>query len=114
MCQRLPAPDQGDEAEDDWRRTVSLVASARDSELLDPALPADRLLYRLLHEDGVRVHPHRAVLDQCRCSRERVVQTLRSIGPANLDEFKVEGRIVVTCEFCNASYPFDEAALAAL
>jgi molecular chaperone Hsp33 len=114
MGQRLPVPGTSDEAEDDWRRAVSLVASVRDFELLDPALAPDRLLYRLLHEDGVRVHAARPVVDQCRCSRERVANTLRSIAPASLDEFKVDGQIIVTCEFCNTAYPFGGADLAAL
>jgi molecular chaperone Hsp33 len=114
MCQRLPVLGLSDEAEDDWRRTASLVASVRDHELLDRDLMPDRLLYRLLHEEGVRTFEARPVADRCRCSRERVMTTLRSIAPASLEEFKIDGRIVVTCEFCNTSYPFSESDLAAL
>lgn len=114
MCQRLPTPGATEDSEDDWRRTVGLVASARDHELLDPELPPDRLLYRLFHEDGIRAYAAKPVADRCRCSRERVVQTLRAIAPDSLDEFKIDGRIVVTCEFCNTAYPFSDADLAAL
>jgi len=122
MCQRLPGAgrttdqtaDRFNDAEDDWRRTVSLVASVRDHELLDPTLAPEHLLYRLFHEDGVRAYPARPITDRCRCSRERVANTLRSFAGENLEEFKIDGRIIVTCEFCNTSYPFSDADLAAL
>ena len=45
---------RGDTAED-WNRSSILFASTRDEELIDPALGADRLLYRLFHEEGARM-----------------------------------------------------------
>jgi molecular chaperone Hsp33 len=59
MVQRLPeeapAANGGGEPEEDWRRTMILLGSATDEELVDPGLPANTLLYRLFHEEGVRV-----------------------------------------------------------
>ena len=42
------------DAEEDWRRAEALASTVEDHELLDPTLPADRLLYRLFHEERVR------------------------------------------------------------
>ena len=54
VMQALPVTDPHD-AEEDWRRAMILLGTATDDELLDPALRPDDLLFRLFHEDGVRV-----------------------------------------------------------
>lgn len=100
--------------EDAWRRAMILQASCTKDELLDPELPANDLLYRLFHEEGVRVFRRRAVQARCRCSRERLVKTLRAMTRERVEEFKVGGEVVVTCEFCNTVYRFDSNALDAI
>ncbi|MHA1107708.1 MAG: Hsp33 family molecular chaperone HslO, partial [Alphaproteobacteria bacterium] len=63
------------------------------------------------NEDGVRVFDPVALEMRCRCSRERVVRVLRSFPRTEIESMKVDGRISVTCEFCNAGYDFDDAML---
>ncbi len=95
------------EDDDDWERTRLLAATVEDHELLDPTLAPERLLYRLFHEEGVRVLPRTPVEAYCRCSRERVDAFLRSFGPAQLADMREpDGSISVTCEFCTATYRF--------
>jgi len=108
MIQRLPTPGIFEsEAEDDWRRAVILMSSVTPAELLDPTLgPAD-ILYRLFHEDGVRVYRQRPLRHACRCSRDRVERTLRSFAESEVRAMAEEGRLTVTCEFCKAAYVFD-------
>lgn len=103
-------PEEEDEAED-WRRAMILQASCTQDELLDWDLPANDLLYRLFHEEGVRVFQRRALVAKCRCSRERLVETLRALPRAEVEDFKVDGEIVMSCQFCNQDYRFDSAAL---
>jgi molecular chaperone Hsp33 len=115
MIERLPVEGLTREQDDElWRDAVVLMSSCSDAELTDPALAPERLLYRLFHEPGVRVQPARPLIAQCRCSRERVERMLRALPPAEIDDMAVDGRIVVTCEFCSASYDFDEADRKAL
>jgi len=95
-----------DAAEDAWRRAMVLMASARDDELLGPEVSFTDLLYRLFHEDGVRVFPGHTLQAQCRCSAARVERVLTSLAIAELNDLAVDGALVVTCEFCNAAYPF--------
>ena len=47
---------EGDDDEN-WNRARHLAATVEDHELLDPMLSPERLLYRLFHEEGVRVVP---------------------------------------------------------
>src|SRR5262245_48154661 len=80
MLQRLPpAAGAADEAEDGWRRALAFMASSTDQELLDAQLAPNDLLYRLFHEDGVRVFRQSNLRAGCRCSRERVERVLRAM-----------------------------------
>lgn len=95
------------EAEDDaWMEARSLIETVEDLELIDPALSTERLLYRLFHERGVRVFDHAGVVAQCSCSRDSVEAMLRSFPQGDRDDMVENGKIEVTCEFCNRSYVF--------
>ena len=122
MLQRLPEADTGDSvaadeardvSEDGWRRAVILLGSATRGEMLDPALDANTLLYRLFHEDGVRVFTPRHVEERCRCgTRERLAGILGSLPPGDVADLKLDdGSVTVTCEFCRREERFDEAEL---
>ncbi len=92
--------------DDAWVEAQALVATIADVELIDPALSSERLLYRLFHEHGVRVFRSATVEAKCSCSRERVENILRSFSPEDRAGMVEDGRILVTCEFCNAQYAF--------
>jgi molecular chaperone Hsp33 len=93
--------------EDDWRRTMVLLGSVRDEELVDPSLGAEDLLYRLFHEEGVRVYEAQELEKTCRCSPERVANILSTMSDRDIDDMIVDGKIVMTCEFCSRDYTFD-------
>lgn len=106
-----PATESG---EDGWRQALTLLGTCSDAELTDPALEPDALLYRLFHEDGVRVYPAQPLEARCRCSRERIEDVLRSLPEEDLSELVVDGQIGVTCEFCSTRYSFSDDDVAAL
>jgi len=115
MLQRVP-PEGGygviaDDVEDGWRRAMVLMSSATAEELVDPSLAPHRLLFRLFHEDGVRVYETHPLEARCRCSRERIEGVLRLFSPDELEDMREEGVTTVTCQFCNQSYVFDAADL---
>ena len=108
MIQRMPDPGglASEREEDGWRRAAAFLASSTTAELLDPDLPADRLLYRLFHEDGVRAFRPRPLRFACRCSRERVTDMLGALPAGDIAEMREDCETVVTCEFCSARYVF--------
>jgi molecular chaperone Hsp33 len=130
MIQRLPPEDaQGsaegrdldhslmlgaEQAEEDWRRAMILMSSASAAELVDRDLPAWRLVDRLFGAEGVAIYRPVPLRHACRCSRGRVAAILRAIPREELETLKEDGVVVVTCEFCNTGYRFDDAALAVL
>jgi len=101
----------GSGEEDDWRRALAFMASCRDDELLSESLPADDLLYRLFHEERVRVYRMRPLSLGCRCSRERLETILRSLPADEVRDMTVDGEVVMTCQFCNVDFRFNDAAL---
>jgi len=117
MLQRLPREggllprhemESGLALDDDWHRAMILMGSCTPAELTDAVLSATELLYRLFHEEGVRVYEPHAYRHQCRCSETRVENMLRSLPRVEVEALAVEGLVTVTCEFCNRSYKFDE------
>ena len=117
MVQRLPPEGEAERreaAEEGWRRAVILMSSSTSAELVDPELAPEALLFRLFHEDGVRVYRRHVLAARCRCSRERVERVLRMLPADELAAMKVDGKVIVTCQFCSAGYGFDEEELHAL
>jgi molecular chaperone Hsp33 len=109
MLQRLPQPTNAppsDEEEDSWRRAMILLASASKEDLIGPDPSFNDLLYRLFHEDGVRIFPGHGLKAQCRCSDSRVRRMLGALPQADLADLTIAGDLVVTCEFCNSEYRF--------
>ncbi len=93
--------------EDHWVKARLLVDTVEDHELLDPLLAPERLLYRLFHEDGVRVFPAISLRRHCTCSRERIAGIMSRFTPQERADMVEDGRITATCEFCSARYDFD-------
>lgn len=107
MLQRLPAAEgQGDEDPDAWNRACRLAETVTSDELLQ--LDSTRLLHRLYHQETVRVFEPGVMSFRCSCSRERVVNMLRMLGPDEVHSIlKERPQIEVHCEFCNRRYTFD-------
>jgi molecular chaperone Hsp33 len=109
-----PLPLTGGEGGDDdqlpeddrWVKARLLLDTVEDHELLDPLLAPERLLYRLFHEDGVRVFSTVALARHCTCSRERIADVIARFTPEERADMLENGTITATCEFCSARYVF--------
>jgi molecular chaperone Hsp33 len=96
-----------------WQELLALVATVEHEELLDPEVGAERLLYRLFNEHGVRVFDATTVEDRCSCSEQRIRGILESFTAEEIQESTEDGRITVSCEFCSKSYEFEPAEFSA-
>lgn len=109
MLQELPAQEQekaSSDTADDWRRCMMLLDTATMEEMLDPTLPINSLIYRLFHEEEPRVFDPTLIRKGCRCSREKVENVLKTLKGDEVDEYIVDEKVSITCEFCNTSYDF--------
>ena len=97
-----------EERDEDWQRTRILAESVEDHEMLDPLLEPERLLYRLFHEEGVRVFEKKPLDVHCACSRDKVLELLTQFSDADVANMVTgDGTITVTCEYCNLDYSFN-------
>lgn len=93
--------------DDAWVEAKALVDTVKDVELTDPEVSVETLLYRLFHERGVRLFDAQPIADKCRCSRDKVASVLANFSAEEVEHVTVDGKIVVTCEFCSTAYEFD-------
>ena len=112
LAQRLPEIGgegelaDGEAAREAWDRALAFIGSVKREELTDPNLPAETLLYRLFHEDGVRVSETHSLRHSCQCSEDRLKTVLLSLSAEELADCFVDGAVRSTCEFCNTTYAF--------
>ncbi len=119
LLQRMPdTPDfmrSEEDRDEEWRNAVVLMSSLTPAEVLNPEIPTNGVLYRLYHENGVRVFDSRSIEFRCRCSRDKIARALASFEPDSLADMKTDaGLIVATCEFCHTDYEFDDGQIGQL
>lgn len=107
MVQRLPGTA---EDEDGWNRTSMLAETVKTDELL--TLDVETLLHRLFHEENLRLYDAEALGFECGCSQKKVDDMLSGLGRKEAEEtLHEQGKIEVTCDFCNTHYEVDEIDL---
>jgi molecular chaperone Hsp33 len=100
--------DREGEGEDGdlWDRALALAGTVTDAELL--AVPPQELAQRLFWQEATERFEPLSPRFACSCSRARIGRMLLALGQSEADAILVEqGRISVTCDFCNSGYDFD-------
>lgn len=106
MIQKIADDEARADATPPWETAQQLFATLTDAELIDPDVSTETLLYRLFNEYGVRVVETHEVNANCRCSRERLLGTLKSFDESALKDMADDGVISANCEFCATDYTF--------
>jgi molecular chaperone Hsp33 len=89
-----------------WQKADDAMSSIPRATLLEDDV--EQRLVNMFGVDEVRVFSGHEVTFECRCSRERVANVLRSLGVEEVRSVIVEqGACTVTCEFCRRPYKFD-------
>ena len=112
LVQRIPgeggkqAPVDPAALESAWMKTDHAMLELSARELLEDDV--EHRLVSMFGADEVRVFSGHEVKFECRCSRERVANVLRSLGVDEVRSVLAEqGAVTVTCEFCQKPYKFD-------
>ncbi|MWJ27674.1 Hsp33 family molecular chaperone HslO [Halomonas sp. ZH2S] len=109
LLQRLPQQAQNQDV-DAWERSVVLGDTVTAEELL--GLEQREVLYRLYHEETVRVFEPKALRFGCTCSRERMGAGLLTLGAGELrDILEEQGAIDTQCHFCHSRYHYTAAEI---
>jgi len=107
LLQVLPV-DQ-DKAKHDFAELEQLTDTITAEELL--TLAPEDMLYRLFHQEVVELFPAQKVEFVCGCSRDKCEAAIISLGQAAIEEHIAEGKLDISCEYCNTTYHFDSNAL---
>ena len=95
-----------------WLQAQAVFETLGEDELIDPLLAGERLLYRLFHEQGVRVFEPKPLTGFCRCSQEKILGMLRTFPPEERAQMvEADGQIRVTCEYCSRVYALEPDAV---
>ncbi|MEH6470704.1 MAG: Hsp33 family molecular chaperone HslO [Halopseudomonas sp.] len=106
LLQALPSNDEGERYAENWSRVAHLGSTLTEKELLE--LDNETLLFRLFHEETVRVFDPSSLAFQCDCSKERCLGALRTLSDVELEEMLSEqGTIEMDCQFCKSRYQID-------
>lgn len=113
FLQELPNRSDPEQRSRQWQHLVTLADTVSGAELLE--LSGEQLLYRLFHQEDLRLLRRDPLQFRCSCSQQRTEAMLISLGRAELEQILLEqGKIDVNCEFCNQRYQFGPAEVAAL
>ncbi|KJG04964.1 molecular chaperone Hsp33 [Photobacterium angustum] len=105
-------PD-GQGSEGDFEHLETITDTVKDDELF--SLDAQDLLYRLYHQEEVKVFEPQAVSFECSCSRERSGSAVISLHPDEIEKILAEdGKVSLHCDYCGTDYDFDSIDIAAL
>ncbi|OYX34512.1 MAG: Hsp33 family molecular chaperone [Caulobacterales bacterium 32-69-10] len=112
MIQNVAEDDARGSTREAWERADILFSTLAEDELVDPQITPETLLYRLFHEDGVRMFEAKPLKAFCRCTDESVRGMLRSFPPEEWgDMVEPDGNIHVTCEYCSRRYDVEPDSL---
>ncbi len=105
MIQAIAGDATRGDTRESFNHIRALFETLGEEELTDYDLPADRLLYRLFHEDGVRLSALKGVFRLCRCSQERVEGLVQSFSEdEQRDMMEADGKVHITCEYCSKTF----------
>lgn len=101
-------PGLSDEEITEIEKNLSSTPSV--TALLDQGMEPEEMLRQILPD--TEVLDEMAITFKCHCSRERVEQTLVSLGRHELEQIiEEDGKAEVVCHFCNEAYSFDKNEL---
>lgn len=115
LLQALPRQLEANQEENQrlWEHTSQLAETITAEEQL--FLGHEEQLYRLFHQDELRLFTPSPVQFFCSCSEGRFAKALQSMGQKEVQEILDEsGLISIDCEFCHQKYRFDSNDIAEL
>ncbi len=117
MLQHMPEDEKGagirttEERNEDWNRAMTLLATCKSAEILDPALHSRELLLRLFHEEGVRVYKPLSLTKGCRCDAGKIEKILAGLPEEDIEYLEEKGTIKMRCEFCSRDFTLEPDVL---
>ncbi|MFV0625834.1 MAG: Hsp33 family molecular chaperone HslO [Alphaproteobacteria bacterium] len=115
MLQKIPQKggnvEEIENFEEIWSEAKIFLESLKDSEVFDTSLEPEILVNRLYHANKLVITGAKNYIFACRCSRDKLLNTLSGFDPKDIEEMAEKGKITATCSFCSEKYVFDKGEL---
>ena len=90
-----------------WEDAGAFINSLKPDEVFDDTLSSEQILHRLFHSNNLQISAQRDFKFGCRCSKEKLKNTLCSFDQKDLEDmFDEKGCIEAVCNFCGQKYTF--------
>jgi molecular chaperone Hsp33 len=110
LVQAVPGRESDAET---FAQVAALAKTVSSRELITAS--ANELLPRLFGDYTIRLFRPRAVLHDCRCTPEHLAGIARMLGADELHSLlDDQGKVELTCEFCNRAFRYDADDVAAI
>jgi len=110
LIQLLPDGDDKEQQQSDFEHLCQLTNTIKAEEVF--SLDAETLLYRLYHQEDVRLFEPQSVNYQCSCSEEKCLTAIAQVAPSELKSIiEEQGCVTMTCDYCLTTYKFDETKI---
>jgi len=110
LVQLLPDGDNKEKQQQDFEHLCQLTQTIKQEEIF--SLEAKELLYRLYHQEEVRLFDPQVVQYQCSCSQEKCLNAITQIQPSEIKSILAEqGNVSMTCDYCLTTYEFNQEKL---
>jgi molecular chaperone Hsp33 len=112
LVQLLPDGDDKAKQVADFEHLCQLTNTIKAEEIF--TLDTETLLYRLYHQEDVRLFAPQSVSYKCSCSEEKCLSAISQIAPEELTSILQEqGNVSMTCDYCSSTYKFEQPQLQA-
>ncbi|KGJ98118.1 Hsp33 family molecular chaperone HslO [Thalassotalea sp. ND16A] len=111
-CLLQVVPDSEDKQQQlaDFDHISQLTATIKAEEIYQ--LSANELLYRLYHQEQVRMFEPQTVSFVCGCSEDKCLAAIANLGKDGIESHLAEHlQFTITCDFCKTTYQFDHDKL---
>lgn len=110
LVQLLPDGNDKEKQLNDFDHLCQITNTIKTEEIF--TLDAQTLLYRLYHQEQVRLFEPQAVSYQCSCSEEKCLSAISQVEASELESILAEqGAVSMTCDYCLTTYDFKRPQL---
>jgi len=118
LLQKIPSKggqltENEEQLNEAWNQAVIFMQSLQENEIFDEHLETQTLLHRLYHADKLSISHTKDYSFACRCQRDKLLNTLHTMKPEDIEDMCENNKITATCHFCGTTYSFDKGELLA-
>lgn len=103
--------DENTDLTESWNEAKIFMESLKADEVFDSNLSSEEILHRLYHSNALSISAPKEYIFGCRCTREKLQNTLATFKPEEIESLCESGQIAASCNFCSEKYLFEKGEI---